>query len=105
MTEARFKNLFPYYAKRLFLDMQAQAAQSAGHNYVPGRLPFDTGNMANSALKFRYIDKEHYQIYIDGTIAPYATTVNDNYYTEGFWESFAREIAYRIKTEWSDGGK
>lgn len=40
-------------------------------------VPYDTGNMANNALKIEQVSANEVKIYIDSSIAPYAVYTNE----------------------------
>ena len=41
------------------------------------RAPRDTGNLADNGVRFRWIDEETFEIYVDESIAPYMPYTNE----------------------------
>lgn len=54
--------------KRLVLDIVEVARQQA---------PYDTGNLADNAIKYEYLDPNTVRIYVDERIAPYMPYTNE----------------------------
>ena len=98
--EQEFRMMFDRYIRTLFSQIQAESAASYDHNWVAGRLPYDTGNLANNAFKLERTPTG-YVIYLDPGLAPYIDDLDkSSYYTHGYWNALCRNMIERISVDW-----
>ena len=103
MKEETFKIRFSNYMKDLYRFKKVESMLSENHNWAPGRLPFDNGDLSQVAFTMEKIDDSHYRLRIDTAVTPYAISVNErqNFYTHNYWQYFARSIAENIAMKYN----
>jgi hypothetical protein len=101
MTDAEFRKMFDSYIEELYNSDKMRASESAGHNWVSGRLPFDTGKLANQAFQLIKIDDGHYQLKINTGVTPYAISINEKqrFYTYNYWKDYAEHVAMKMSDD------
>ena len=100
MTEEEFSLAFYAYILDVVNGIRGESVESYGHRWIPGRLPYDTGNLANNAFKITKT-ATGYKIYIDQGVAPYASEIDKgNYYTSRYWDDLCEGIIERISEDW-----